>query len=62
MAEGSEHWATSGEALIGAIMGMDFHYVDSAHITFVEMPTSSGQLQKSTKLQMHLGLTLTGWS
>ena len=55
MADGSEHWATSGEALIGAIMGMDFHYVDSAHITFVEMPTSSGQLQNPQNFKCILG-------
>ena len=60
MAEGSEHWATSGNALIGATMTVDFHYADSANITFVT--SSSGQLQKSTKLQIHLALASTGWS
>ena len=56
MAEGSEHWATSGNALIGATMRVDFHYADSANITFVissSGPKKTHKISNSPRLNVN---------
>ena len=55
--EGYDHWSIPQDAGVHAPMGGILHHDSKAHISFAEVLTSSGQLQKITKLRIHLAIT-----